>query len=379
MSQTHVLSSVLYGPKDLRLDSRSLEPPAPNELQISVRSTGICGSDQHYYQHYRNGDILVKEPLSLGHESAGIVEIVGADFENVFSPGDKVALEVGLPCEKCDLCLSGRYNICSAMRFRSSAKAHPHFQGNLQTRINHPTGWCHKIPENVTLEEGALLEPLGVALHGVARASLKSGTRALVIGAGAVGFLTAACLRVDKAKEITIADIEARRVEFATANDFADVGVTMPKKPVPDNLADRLKASQESATQLSGGQKDQDSLFDVVFECTGVESCVQSAIYATRPGGCVMLIGMGTPVLTLPMSAAALREVDIRGVFRYANTYRRGLEILANKEERGLPDVSKLVTHRYLGLEKVEDAFKMAGRAVEDDENLVLKVFIETK
>jgi L-iditol 2-dehydrogenase len=159
-SPEQIRASVLHGAKDLRIvssshhppqkpiltiyqESRSIFPPSPKELQVSVRSTGLCGSDLHYYGHYRNGDIIVKEPMSLGHESAGVVVAVGQDVKG-FEVGDKVALEVGLPCESCDRCKEGRYNICKGMSFRSSAKAFPHAQGTLQDRINHPAAWCHK-------------------------------------------------------------------------------------------------------------------------------------------------------------------------------------------------------------------------------------------
>jgi len=117
--------------------------PEPDEVQVAVQATGLCGSDLHYFNHYRNGDILVQEPLTLGHESAGVVTGIGNRVVNL-KVGDKVALEVGLPCLECDLCESGRYNVCKGMRFRSSAKSFPHFQGTLQERINHPAAYCHK-------------------------------------------------------------------------------------------------------------------------------------------------------------------------------------------------------------------------------------------
>jgi L-iditol 2-dehydrogenase len=122
---------------------RTLEPPGPQEVQVAVQATGLCGSDLHYFKHYRNGDILVQEPLTLGHESAGIICAVGSEVKHL-SAGDKVALEVGLPCTQCNLCLEGKYNICKALRFRSSAKSYPHFQGTLQERINHPASMCYK-------------------------------------------------------------------------------------------------------------------------------------------------------------------------------------------------------------------------------------------
>lgn len=124
-------------------ENRNLEPPGPDEVQVAVEATGLCGSDLHYFNHYRNGDILVQEPLTLGHESSGTVHAVGSQVTHLRA-GDKVALEVGLPCTQCDLCQEGRYNICKSLRFRSSAKSFPHFQGTLQERINHPAKFCYK-------------------------------------------------------------------------------------------------------------------------------------------------------------------------------------------------------------------------------------------
>jgi L-iditol 2-dehydrogenase len=112
-------------------------------VQVAVKATGLCGSDLHYFNHYRNGDILVREPITLGHESAGVVTAVGSGVTSL-KVGDHVALEVGQPCEQCSLCREGRYNICTQMKFRSSAKAFPHAQGTLQEQITHPAKWCHK-------------------------------------------------------------------------------------------------------------------------------------------------------------------------------------------------------------------------------------------
>ncbi|KAI2626742.1 GroES-like protein [Hypoxylon sp. NC1633] len=378
MSEINIQAAVLHGIRDVRTETRTITGPGPDELQISVKSTGICGSDQHYYNHFRNGDFLVREPLSLGHESSGVVEAVGSNVTGNFKPGDRVAIEVGVACGKCHYCEAGRYNLCGEMKFRSSAKSFPHFQGTLQGRINHPAKWCYKLPDSVSLDEGALLEPLSVAIHAVRRARVKPGLNALVLGAGAVGLLTAAMLRVEKAAKITIADIEGRRVDFATQNGFADVGVTVPRtRPKTDATEDRLALAQETAKILTRGDGASEVPFDVVFECTGVEACVQASIYATAPGGAVMLIGMGTPIQTLPMSAAALREVDLLGVFRYAGTYDYGVKLLENREKSGLPDISKLATHRFKGFDNVTDAFNTAAKPMDEQGNLVLKVVIE--
>ncbi|KAA6414088.1 MAG: sorbitol dehydrogenase [Lasallia pustulata] len=357
-------------------ESRPLPPLGPNDVQISIRSTGLCGSDLHYYNHHRNGDILVREPLSLGHESSGVVTAVGSAVQ-AFQIGDRVALEAGVPCTECERCAEGRYNICSGLRFRGSGKAWPHFQGTLQERINHPARWCHRLPDNVSFDLGALLEPLGVAIHASRRAQLIPGSTVLVFGAGAVGLLCAAMSKVSKAKTVIIADIQAERVDFAVENGFAHAGFVVPRKQgtTTDEKLQHAKdlaalaGQTETATGLLGG-------VDMAFECTGVEACTQAAIYATRAGGKVMLVGMGSPIQTLPISAAALREVDLVGVFRYASTYAEAIELVASGNAM-LPDLEKLVTHRFCGLDGVQQAFEMAGKTSDKHGNLVLKVVVE--
>ncbi|PBP22631.1 alcohol dehydrogenase GroES-like domain-containing protein [Diplocarpon rosae] len=367
-----VVASVLHGVKDLKIEHRQLGAPEAAEVQVAVQSTGLCGSDLHYFNHYRNGDIIVQEPLTLGHESSGLVTAVGADVTSL-QVGDRVALEVGLPCLECELCTSGRYNICRALRFRSSAKSYPHFQGTLQAKINHPAVYCHKLPSSVSPHIGAILEPLSVAIHGCRRASLAKSSTVLIFGAGAVGLLCAAMCKVYGAKTIVIADIQAERVDFAVQHCFADAKILVPMKR-PQAIEEKLAFAKEVA-ELVRGQVGKE--VDAVFECTGVESCLHSAIYSTRPGGRIMLIGMGSPVQTLPISAAALREIDLVGVFRYANTYEEAIKLVSSSNPL-LPDLSKLVTQTFKGFDGIADAFAMAGRVKDDKGNLVLKVVVET-
>ncbi|VBB73690.1 Putative sorbitol dehydrogenase [Podospora comata] len=368
---TEVKTSVLYGAKDLRLETRPLPPLTPTDVRVTVKATGLCGSDLHYYNHFRNGDILVREPLTLGHESAGIVTAVGSAVTNL-SPGDRVALEVGQPCESCNLCLRGRYNICPEMKFRSSAKAWPHAQGTLQEEIVHPRKWCHKLPEGVSLEDGALVEPMAVALHALQRAKLEEGAKVLVFGAGTVGLLCAGVGKVVSKASVIIADIQEERVKFAIENGFADEGVVVPMKR-PETMEEKLVFAREVAEMV--GEKMGQA--DGTFECTGVESCLQAAIFATAPGGKVMIIGMGNPIQTLPISAASIREVDLVGVFRYANAYQKAIELLANGLRSKLPGLNHLITQRFTGIENIPKAFGMAGRVKDDEGRLVIKVLVK--
>lgn len=286
-----------------------------------------------------------------------------------------MALEVGLPCGNCARCKEGRYNICKEMRFRSSGKSFPHFQGTLQERINHPAAWVHKLPEEVDLDVGALLEPLGVALHAFRRSQMQKGATVLIFGAGAVGLLCAAVAKVKGAGKVVIADIDAGRLEFAVKHGFAHSSYTVPMRRGKDT-DEALMIAKETADAI--GRVDGIGEVDTVFECTGVPSCVQASIYATRPGGRLMLVGMGHPIQTLPLGAAALREVDIVGVFRYANTYPESIEIVqqAARSADG-PDFSKLITHRFSGLEGAPKAFEMAGKTKDADGKLIIKVVID--
>lgn len=370
-----VQASVLYKDHDLRVVSRELDDPAAGEVQVAIKCTTICGSDMHYYQHGRNGDFKVREPLSLGHESAGVVTAVGKGVDHL-KVGDKVALEVGTPCGECQLCRKGRYNLCSNMKFRSSAKSYPHYQGTLQQRINCGASWCHKLPDNMELDHGALLEPLSVAIHAANRAHVAIGSSVLVLGAGAVGLLSAAVAKASGATTIAIADISKERVEFALKNGFATNGYVVPMKR-GSTTEEKLEIAHETADALNqlpkSDSKETLGHFDVTFECTGVESCVQAGIFATAPGGKLMFVGMGNPIQTLHIGAAALREVDLLGVFRYANTYPTGIELMASGK---IPALDKLITHKVKGLDNVEDAFKLAGKPTDEQGNLVIKVAI---
>lgn len=265
--------------------TREVESPDADHVQVAIRSTGLCGSDLHYYSHYRNGDILVREPLTLGHESTGVVVAVGSNVTGL-SPGDAVALEVGVPCEACELCAASRYNICRKMSFRSSAKSYPHAQGTLQERINHPARWCHLLPQQVNLSLGSLIEPLSVAIHAVNRAVLQPRARVLVIGAGPVGLLVAAASRIRGAKTTVVSDVDQGRIDFAVEHRFADKAVLGSTKRA-QNIEEGLIIAQENATNICGVLgKDEgggNRAFDAVFECSGVPSCVQTAIYVSFP------------------------------------------------------------------------------------------------
>lgn len=165
------------------------------------------------------------------------------------------------------------------MKFRSSGKSFPHYQGTLQERINQQAKWCYKLPGDMSLDVGALLEPMGVALHAYRRSMMaKEGGTVLILGAGAVGLLCSAVAKLKGAGRIIIADIDAGRLDFAVQNGFADASYTVPMKRGQD-IDENLAIAKETAAGI--GAVGDIGEVDVTFECTGVPSCVQAGIYVS--------------------------------------------------------------------------------------------------
>ncbi|KAL4876320.1 chaperonin 10-like protein [Aspergillus karnatakaensis] len=387
---------VLHGAKDLRLETKPVSSAQNDEVQVAIRATGLCGSDLHYYNHGRNGDFVVREPYCLGHESSGIVTETGPNVQHL-KVGDRVALEVGLPCRKCPLCLSNRYNLCPEMRFRSSAKVFPHLDGTLMELTTHPGSMCHKLPDSVSFAGGALVEPLAVCLHAIRRSNPPPkltpeghGSTALIFGAGAIGLLLAAAISAqDHFTQIVIADIDASRLQIASSLSLPTLStflIPKPATPPPprdaphsEQTAFALSTAQSTASALKSTISSTDTFglgFTRVYDCTGVPACIQAGIYAASPGSVLVQIGMGNPVQTVPLGPAALREVDIIGVFRYDGyAYPAAIELMASGKMSIVEE--RVVTHR-VPLEEGSRAFGLAGSGVDEAGRPVVKVVIES-
>lgn len=365
-------SCVLHGAKDMRVEQRTIKAPREGEAQVQIVATGLCGSDLHYYVHGRNGDFVLQSPLVLGHEAAGIVTAVGYGVTSV-KVGQRVAIEAGVYCKECNYCLDGRYNLCQNMRFCSSAKTFPHLDGTLQGKMNHRADLLHPLPDGCTFEQGALAEPLSVVLHANRRAGLRKGQSVLVLGAGAVGLLACALSKALGASRITAIDIVQGRLDFAHSVGFATDVYCLPRGERPRTSEEGLAKAKQTALDALEDLEAPEG-YDVVFECTGVESCIQMGVFMARTGGKLSLVGMGTPNPVVPLSAAALREVDIVGVFRYANTYPEALALLGSGKLAG---VERMVTQRF-PLEEAGKAFELLTQGKDEKGGLVVKVMVGT-
>ncbi|KAK9349623.1 chaperonin 10-like protein [Lipomyces doorenjongii] len=359
-------AAVLYGAQDIRIEDVPTTDPLPHEVQIAPRATGICGTDLHYYQNGRNGAFVVEEPLVLGHEAAGEVIALGADAAKTtdIKVGDRVAIEPQWPCSACVLCRKGKYNLCQNLMFSGSASSKPPMQGSLQQAYNHPAAFVYRLPDNVGFAEGAMVEPLSVAIHSVRRSAIEAGQSVLVTGAGAIGLFCAAVARISGAAVVTMIDIDQSRLDFAERHGYADRTMIIPL----GGNAGESKA--DFATRMANESLEREgwSAADISFECTGVEVCANICINSAAPGGKVVIVGMGAPQQSLSVFTAARKEVDILNVWRYANTFEAAIKLVST----GGLNIKPLITHTF----RLENAGQCLKTVMERPPGLVKSVIV---
>ncbi|CAK9824917.1 Sorbitol dehydrogenase [Anthophora retusa] len=342
------LTAILYGINDIRLEQTPIEEPEKDEVLIQMGCVGICGSDVHYLVNGRIGDFVVRKPMIIGHESSGVVVKLGQNVKNL-KVGDRVAIEPGVSCRTCKFCKEGRYNLCKDMVFCATPPVH----GSLRRFYKHAADFCFKLPDHVTLAEGALLEPLAVGVHACKRANIGIGSKVLILGAGPIGLLSLLVAKTMGASKIVITDLTQSRLNLA--KKLGADSTYLPRKE--DSEAEHVRKVHE----LFGEEPDR------TIDACGAQSMIRLAILATRSGGVAVLVGMGAPEVKIPLINALVREVDIRGVFRYANDYGDALELLATRKI----DVKPLITHNY----KIEDTVQ-AFETSKSGQSDVVKVMI---
>jgi len=283
---------------------------------------GVCGSDVHYFEHGRIGPFVVEHPLVLGHESAGTIVAVGDDVDAA-RIGRRVSIEPQRPCRRCDLCRRGSYNLCPRMEFYAT----PPVDGAFAEYALIESDFAHDVPDTVSDDAAALVEPLSVALWACRKAGIEAGGRLLVAGAGPIGIITAQVARASGAAEVHVTDVSDGRLRTAAA-----LGAT----------------HTHQAAELPA-----DLDVDAFVDATGVPDAIRSGIGAVTPGGRAVLVGLGADSLDVPLDLVQNREIWLTGVFRYANTWPQAIRLLSDRRV----DLDALVTGRF-GLDEVEAALR---------------------
>ncbi|KAE8308437.1 chaperonin 10-like protein [Aspergillus transmontanensis] len=317
--------------------------PKQGEVLLQIKATGICGSDLHFWKTGCIGELIFKGDCIIGHEAAGVVLKCGEGVTHL-RPGDRVAVEPGVPCGDCFLCLDGRYNLCEDVQF---AGVYP-YAGTIQRYKTHPAKWVHKLPDNLTYAEGALLEPLSVVMRGMSVAGLQLGRGAVVCGAGPIGLIALAAARASGAHPIVITDLDSSRLAFA--KEFVPSCITYQVNRDLD-----AQGNAKAIRALFGSEE----YFapETVLECTGVESSVCTAAFTARRGGTVVVIGVGKAVMNnLPFMHISLAEIDLRFINRYRDTWAPAIQCMSG----GILDLKRLVTHTF-PLEQAESALHLCS------------------
>lgn len=301
--------AVMEGIGKMGFVERSIPSPKADEVLVKLDYVGICGSDLHYYETGAIGDYVVEPPFVLGHEPGGVVVEVGADVKHL-QVGDRVALEPGKTCGRCEFCKQGKYNLCPDVIFFAT----PPVDGVFQEYVAHEADLCFKLPENVSTLEGALIEPLAVGFHAAIQGDAHLGQSAVVMGAGCIGLVTMMALKARGVSRVYVVDIMEKRLEKALELG-ADGVINAAKEDV-----------LERAAQLTGGKG-----MDLAVETAGTEITTRQAIQIVKKGSNIVLVGYSrTGEMTLPMSLVLDKELTFKTVFRYRHIYPMAIDAVAS-------------------------------------------------
>ena len=291
------------------------------DVRVKLHTVGVCGSDVHYYTHGKIGPFVVKEPMILGHEAAGVIVEVGREVTEL-KEGDRVCMEPGIPDPAGKATRLGKYNLDPAVRFWATPPVH----GILRPSVVHPADFTFKLPDNVSFAAGAMVEPLAVGVHAATKAQVQPGDLAVVSGAGPIGMVTILAALAAGCARVIVSDVHEPKLEIARR-----LGPVRTVNVKSENLAEVV--AQESAGWGA----------DVVFEASGYPPAAAQVFDLVCPGGRVVMIGLPLEPVRWDVAAASVKEARVEHVFRYAHVYPRTVAMLGS----GKIDVSPLITDTF--------------------------------
>jgi L-iditol 2-dehydrogenase len=322
----------LHGIGDMRLHNESRPHPEAGEVCLRVTAVGICGSDLHWLEEAGIGDAQISRPLVLGHEFSAVVE----DPTSALN-GQRVTVDPAIPCQECEFCLDGKPNLCIQLHFAG----HGRDDGALRQYMAWPERCLYPLPESISDEEGAMLEPLGVAMHAMDLGGIQPGDTVGVFGVGPIGLLVVQLARLAGVEQIIVTDRLPHRLEAAQS-----MGATQGFL-VTDEF-------DEQEVWRAIGERG----VDVAFEVAGENQAVETAITAAKAGGRVILVGIpAQDWTTFTASTARRKGLTIKLSRRMKFTYPRAIQLV----EDGLIDVRSLITYCY-PLAEYKQAFRVARR-----------------
>jgi L-iditol 2-dehydrogenase len=348
-----MLAARLHGPRDLRLERVPMPgPPAPGQVLLRVKTTGVCGSDLHLYQDARIGDTPIEAPFVIGHEFSAVVEAAGPGaldgWHQPIVAGARVAVDPAQPCGCCELCDLGHPNLCVNLHFCGN---YPD-GGSLSEWLHMPARSCYPLPDAIDDTLGALIEPLGVAIHAIDLARIRVGDTVAIVGAGPIGLLVLQLARLAGASVAFVADPLGPRLALAER---------WGARAVPCDRGDPAEAVMRD----TGGRG-----VDVAIEAAWADASIEQAAAMARLGGRLILVGIpGDDRLAMKHSTARRKGLTVRLCRRMKHVHRRAMDLIL----RGRVDLAGLVSHRF-PLAQAAEAFRMNAAY----ENGVVKVMVDS-
>jgi len=317
----------------ITLREEPIPRPGPGQALVELKANGICGSDLHFWSEGRLGSFVVTRPYVPGHEACGVVAELGEAVGGL-RVGDRVVIEPGVPCGRCSYCRGGRYNLCPDVVFLSA----PPINGTFCDYIAIRSDALHPLPERMSFEQGALVEPAAVGVHAVNRAGACSGMTAVILGCGPIGLMTLQAFKSAGGARATCIDKIPSRLQRALALGADAV----------------VPAGQDDAYLTDAA--------DVVFETAGSVSATAAAFRYASPGGTVVQVGWPEENL-VSMNVADLmaKELAHLGVNRYANAFPTAIAWIADGRIRA----DEMITHRF-SLDEIAEAFRFAHENRQD-------------
>ncbi len=307
----------------------------PDDVLLRVDRLGVCGSDVHYFTDGRIGDQILDFPATLGHECAGTVVEVGNGVERL-QPGDRVAVDPAIVCGRCDQCDAGRVNTCRNLRFLGGPGEAP---GAAADRILVPADNCLRVPDSMSMEEAALVEPLSIGLYSVRLGEICPAARVAVLGAGPIGLSVLLCVKATAPATVYVTDLIDRRLDTA-----GRCGADWTGNPQRDDVVEAILEKEPRG-------------LDVVFECSGDPACIAQAQRMLTPGGTLVLVGIpGQSAISFNIHTMRRKELTFKNVRRQKGCIAPAIRLVSE----GVVDASPLLTHHF-PLDRIQEAFELVA------------------
>lgn len=326
-------AALLVQPKKIEIEDVNIPDIKEKEVLIKVKRAGICGSDNHIFNKGEIASVKAKFPFILGHECSGQIVEIGRDVKNL-KIGDRIAIEPFTNCGECEFCKKGQFNLCNHYHFLA---APPDDNGVFVEYLAHDYRHCYLLPENLSYEEGALIEPLAITIQAFERSNLEIGNPILIIGAGTIGLLTLMLVKTLGAGKCVVIDYYDEKLEIAKK-----LGADFTLNVNDEGLLPK-------AREISKGKG-----FPVIFDSVGKENTTMFSVELAKKGGTIVIIGLSDDKSRFVINKVVNKMLTLNGTLDFAfDSFEKAISLV----EQNKISVTKIISH-YFNFNEINKAFE---------------------